>query len=53
MYVTFSKGSGYVFVGDRANNRVVVFDKDDFSVEATIPAGIGCDSGKPGFFPPA
>ena len=32
MYVTYSKGSGLVFVGDRANNRVVVFDKDDFSV---------------------
>jgi YVTN family beta-propeller protein len=41
MYVTFSKGSGYVFVGDRANNRVVVFDKDNFSVVATIPVGNG------------
>lgn len=41
MYVTFSKGSGYVFVGDRANDRVVVFDKDDFSVVDTIPAGAG------------
>ncbi len=41
MYVTYSKGSGLVFVGDRANNRVVVFDKDDFSVVATIPAGSG------------
>lgn len=41
MYVTHSKGSGLVFVGDRANNRVVVFDEDDFSVVTTIPAGNG------------
>jgi len=41
MYVTYSKGSGYVFVGDRANNRVVVFDADDFSVVAAIAAGNG------------
>ncbi len=41
MYVTYSKRGGHVFVGDRANNRVVVFAKDDFSVVATIPAGNG------------
>lgn len=32
---------GRVFVGDRANDQVVVFDPDDFSVEATVPAGEG------------
>jgi DNA-binding beta-propeller fold protein YncE len=41
MYVTYSKGSGYVFVGDRANDRVVVFSEDDFSVVATVQAGRG------------
>jgi DNA-binding beta-propeller fold protein YncE len=41
MYVTYSQRGGHVFVGDRANNRVVVFDKTDFSVVATIPAGNG------------
>ncbi len=41
MYVTYSNVSGYVFVGDRANNRVVVFDKDDFSVVATVSTGNG------------
>ncbi len=41
MYVTYSKQGGHVFVGDRANNRVVVFDKSDFSVVTTIDAGNG------------
>jgi len=41
MYVTYSKRGGHVFVGDRANDRVVVFDKNDFSVVATIEAGSG------------
>lgn len=41
MYVTFAKRGGTVFVGDRANDRVVVFDKTDFSVVATIDAGEG------------
>lgn len=41
MYVTYSKRGGHVFVGDRANNRVVVFDKSDFSVVTTIDAGNG------------
>lgn len=41
MYVTHSDLGGYVFVGDRANNRVVVFDENDFSIVTTIPAGNG------------
>jgi DNA-binding beta-propeller fold protein YncE len=30
-----------VFVGDRANNRVVVFNAHSFTVEGTVPAGAG------------
>jgi DNA-binding beta-propeller fold protein YncE len=30
-----------VFVGDRANNRVVVFNARSFTIEGTIPAGAG------------
>ena len=41
MYVTYAKQGGHVFVGDRANNRVIVFDKTDFSVVTTIAAGNG------------
>lgn len=41
MYVTYSKRGKHVFVGDRANNRVVAFDAKDFSVDAIIPAGNG------------
>jgi DNA-binding beta-propeller fold protein YncE len=41
MYVTYSHFGDRVFVGDRANNQVVVFNADDFSVEATVPAGAG------------
>ncbi len=41
MYVVYSKKGDYVFVGDRANDRVVVFDADDYSVVATVPAGAG------------
>lgn len=40
MYVV-SGWSGRVFVGDRANDRVVVFRAADWSVEATVPAGAG------------
>ena len=36
-----SKQSNRVFVGDRANNQVVVFNAMDFSVETTIPVGQG------------
>jgi DNA-binding beta-propeller fold protein YncE len=41
MYVVFSPIKNRVFVGDRANDRIVVFDGDDFSVETTVPAGAG------------
>jgi len=41
MYVVFSKKGNYVFVGDRANDRVVAFDADDYSVAGTIPTGAG------------
>jgi YVTN family beta-propeller protein len=41
MYVVFTPVKGHVFVGDRANDRVVVFDARDFSVEATVETGSG------------
>ncbi len=41
MYVVYSAAGNRVFVGDRANDRVVVFDARDFSVEATVAAGDG------------
>jgi streptogramin lyase len=39
MYVVYSRGR--VFVGDRANNRVAVFNPRTFAVQATVPAGAG------------
>jgi YVTN family beta-propeller protein len=39
MYVAHSRNR--VFVGDRANDRVVVFDGNSFTVETTVPAGRG------------
>jgi DNA-binding beta-propeller fold protein YncE len=41
MYVVNSPAGGRVFVGDRANNRIVVLRTSDFSVEDTVPAGQG------------
>ncbi len=41
MYVVWARNAGRVFVGDRANNRVVVFRDHDFSLETTVPAGAG------------
>jgi YVTN family beta-propeller protein len=41
MYVVYTPAKRRVFVGDRANNRVVVFDGRDFSVEATVDTGAG------------
>jgi YVTN family beta-propeller protein len=41
MYVVYSKFGDRVFVGDRANDQVVVFDADDFSVVGTVPTGSG------------
>lgn len=41
MYVAFSPAGGRVFVGDRANDQVVVLRARDFTVEATVAAGRG------------
>lgn len=41
MYVVFTRRGNRVFVGDRANDQVVVFRARDFSVEDVIPAGEG------------
>jgi DNA-binding beta-propeller fold protein YncE len=41
MYVSYVKRSGLVFVGDRANDRVVAFDTENYSVAGTIAAGSG------------
>ncbi len=41
MYVNGTTAGDRVFVGDRANDRVVAFDSDDWSVIGTIPAGAG------------
>ena len=39
MYVVHHKNR--VFVGDRGNDRIVVYRDRDFSLEATVPAGAG------------
>ncbi len=39
MYVVYSRDR--VFVGDRANDRVAVFNPRTFTVETTVPAGAG------------
>ncbi len=41
MYVTYSAIHDLVFVGDRANNRVVAFNAADYSVNSIIPTGSG------------
>ncbi|MFK7847008.1 MAG: YncE family protein [Rhodothermales bacterium] len=41
MYVVWSQATNRVFVGDRANNEVVVFNGKDFSVAGRVPAGEG------------
>ena len=41
MYVAYSATYNRVFVGDRANDQVVVFDADDFSIETTVATGTG------------
>jgi YVTN family beta-propeller protein len=41
MYVVYVPQYHRLFVGDRANNRVVVFDADDLSLIDTAPAGQG------------
>ena len=41
MYVVYSPAHNRVFVGDRANDRVVVFNRHNFSIETTVPTGDG------------
>ncbi len=41
MYAVHIPQAKAVYVGDRANNRVVAFDEDDFSVKGVVPAGNG------------
>ncbi len=41
MYFALEPTNYRLFVGDRANNRVIVFDALDFSVQGFIPAGNG------------
>jgi len=41
MYVSYVARTHAVIVGDRANDRVVEFDADNFSVTRTAPAGAG------------
>lgn len=41
MYVVHSPKADRIFVGDRGNNRVMVLDEEDFTLEATIAAGKG------------
>ena len=41
MYVVHTHNHNRVFVGDRANDRVAVFDAATMTVEGTVPAGQG------------
>ncbi len=41
MYVVYTRTGDQVFVGDRANDRVVVFDADDFTIIGTVHTGRG------------
>jgi YVTN family beta-propeller protein len=41
MYVVYTLPGNRVFVGDRANDAVVVFDADDFSLVGSVPVGQG------------
>ena len=41
MYVVYVASQDRVFVGDRANDRVVVFDGRTFEVEGTVATGAG------------
>ena len=41
MYVVYSRPDNRIFVGDRANDRVVAFDARDFSVTGTVNTGQG------------
>jgi YVTN family beta-propeller protein len=41
MYVVYVAMRNHVFVGDRANSQVVVFNARDFGIEAIVPTGNG------------
>jgi YVTN family beta-propeller protein len=41
MYIVYDKRRHRVFVGDRANNQVVVFNSNNYTVETTITVGQG------------
>ena len=41
MYVVYTPAQDRVFVGDRANSRVVAFDAQTFEVEGVVPTGAG------------
>ncbi len=41
MYVVHVPKADSVFVGDRANNRVVIFDDEDYTVTGSLPTGNG------------
>ena len=41
MYVVYVAAKNRVFVGDRANNRIVAFDARTLAVEGFVPAGDG------------
>jgi YVTN family beta-propeller protein len=41
MYVVFVNQTGQVIVGDRANNRLVVYNSRSFDVEGTVDVGAG------------
>lgn len=41
MYVVYTPAKNRVWVGDRANDRVVAFDARSFSVESIVPVGAG------------
>jgi YVTN family beta-propeller protein len=41
MYVVYVRKNHRIFVGDRANNQVVAFNANDFSVVGTVPTGNG------------
>jgi DNA-binding beta-propeller fold protein YncE len=41
MYVVWSPSTQTVWVGDRSNDKVVIFDANDFSIKGSVPAGKG------------
>jgi len=41
MYVVYTPARNRVWVGDRANDRIVAFDARSFSVESIVPVGAG------------